>query len=95
MKFEIDGAEYNPGDKLPRLIAKVIEVLDALPAGKLYTQDRLAQEAGVTRGTLNGETTHPALEGYKTTRCINGTRKNLFGNPNTIQALEEEDNEEG
>jgi len=95
MKFEIDGAEYNPGDQLPRLIAKAIDILKALPDGKLYTQDRLAQEIGVTRGTINGETTHPALEQYKTKRCLNGTRKNLFGNARTIAALEEQDNEEG
>ena len=88
MDFEIDDVQYRDTDVLPQTVARALEVVRALPDGKLLNSRRLAQEVGVTPNTLNNYVCHPALAGFRVVANIKG-RRCLYGNEATITAFKE------
>lgn len=90
MKFEVDDEAYIPGEDYPPVIGKILKTIQSMPDGKLYTTKRLAREAGYTRDTVCNHTAHPVLAEYKIIVRGGGTKRNLFGNANTIQAYRKE-----
>lgn len=90
MKFEIDDQDYIPGDVLPPAVAKILNVVQSLPEGKLYTVRRIAREVGYSDGSIQKYLTHPALSEYKIRARDSCGRRNLFGNGETIRAYKQE-----
>lgn len=90
MRFEIDDQTYVPGDVLPVAVSKILEVLRAMPEGKLYTSRRLAREIRYGEASLHKYFNHPALAEYKILARDNGGQRNLFGNAETVRAYKQE-----
>ena len=90
MQFEIDDEEYDPGANLPSAVSRILDVIQSMPAGKLYTTARLAREIGCIRGTVLNYTAHPALKEHKIISRNKNGRCNLFGNAETIRAYRRE-----
>jgi hypothetical protein len=87
MEFEIDDMVYDPGDDLPPLLKRILDVVENMPDGKLYSTARLAQETGCSKDTILSHTAHPALDKYKIKHKGN---KNVYGNEKTIEAFLEQ-----
>ena len=90
MQFEIDDEEYDPGANLPLTVLRMLDVVQSMPDGKLYTSARLARETGCTRGTILNYSAHPALKEHKILSRNKNGRCNLFGNAETIRAYRRE-----
>ena len=90
MKFEIDDQDYIPGDALPTAVTKIINVVQSMPDGKLYTSRRIARESGYVEGTIAKYICHPALADFKVSTRDGCGRRNLFGNGETIRAYKQE-----
>ena len=90
MQFEIDDEEYDPGANLPSAVSRILNVIQSMPDGKLYTSARLAREIGYTHGTVFIYSAHPALKEYKILSRNKNGRCNLFGNAETIRAYQKE-----
>ena len=92
MQFEIDDEEYDPGVNLPSPVSRILDIIQSMPDGKLYTTARLAREIGCTHNTVLNYTAHPALKEYKIISRNKNGRCNLFGNAETIRAYRTEAN---
>jgi len=92
MQFEIDDEEYDPGANLPSPVSRILDIIQSMPDGKLYTTARLAREIGFSHGTVLNYTAHPALKEYKIISRNKNGRCNLFGNAETIRAYRTEAN---
>jgi len=90
MQFEIDDEEYDPGANLPSAVSRILDVIQSMPDGKLYTTARLAREIGCVRGTVLNYTAHPALKEHKIISRNRNGRCNLFGNAETIRTYRTE-----
>jgi hypothetical protein len=93
MTFEIDDGILNPDGRIPPMLRKAVEVIESMPDGKFYTLQRLAAEIDCTRDSLSAYTTHPTIVPYKLILKVEGGRKCVFGNKNTIEAYKEQHGE--
>jgi len=50
---------------LPRSVAKMIEALDLLEAGRMVNIGRLSERVGLSKPTLQNHVSHPALNPYR------------------------------
>jgi hypothetical protein len=74
-------------NKLPRMIRRIIETLDAYPDGKLMSTRLLAEKLSVVAHAVHSHGAHPAIEPYRI-RLSNAV---YWGNkPTVIQANEKE-----
>jgi hypothetical protein len=89
MEFEIDDMDYQPGDALPAAIKRVLEVVKAMPDGKLYSSARVAHEAGLSKKGFYQFSTHPLFEPFKVDVKGYGNRC-YYGNAKTIKAFKHE-----
>jgi len=90
MQFEIDDEEYDPNASLPLTVSRMLNIIQSMPDGKLYTSARLAREVGCTHGTVLNYTAHSALKEHKILSRNKNGRCNLFGNAETIRAYRTE-----
>jgi len=84
MNFDIDtGGCPIPGGAgvLPSMVRRAIEILDALPDGKLVSTRRMSELLGCAHNSYCNHTTHYALQPYKAAYKYN---YNVYGNRATI-----------
>jgi len=90
MEFEIDDEVYDPARQMPPIVKKILETVQSMPDGKLYTTRRLGQETGHTADSMRNYATHPALIDYRVIARGRGTRRSLYGNAGTIKLYRKE-----
>ena len=94
MEFTVEDAALNPSKaKLPRAVERAVEILDALPDGKLLLGISVAERVGISYASWDKHSNHPAMRDLKVKQVYRGTVKNLYGNLATIKAYKEQAHE--